>query len=359
MGVPNTHPGESDDCPDSLRQQGGEYSRDVVRKVGVQCPPSRRLLSPSHSRSFLRSSAVTDHPQLSENYDHSYLSANSISIYLQLLRNKVAETTFQSHQNTLQKLSSWHCEQRNYGSAPKLVGKFTEYLHLEADLAPSSVTGHIYTTLNYISYQINECPDTLRMSIIPILENISCSEATRRTLIDEFSENPSRAIGRSVRNLVLYLREREYGTRTHVYVALILASAGRPEQVRRLDTSDITQSGVAHINISDTYIVARTGLQQTHATQLPPYVVEVLETYLQHERKDPRTNDCQPLLTTSHGRASASTLRRSVKQANRAAHDYAAVRHDSKREELNSQEPTTVVPSDIWRVALSEVVDSE
>lgn len=86
----------------------------------------------------------------------------------------------------------------------------------------------------------------------------------------------------------------------------------------------------------------------------------MLETYLQHERKNPRTSDCQPLLTTTHGRASTSTLRRSIKQTSEAAQNYSTIRNDSQTQDLHSSdEPTTVVPSDVWRVALNEVVDSQ
>jgi len=275
---------------------------------------------------------------------------DSVDSYLGTLRQEVGEPTFYSHQNTLQK----------FVSLTNLVGGFTEHLLQDADLTPDSVVGHICTILNFGAYHTGECPEALRMSIIPILQNISCSQATRRTLVDEFSVDPNPAVRRSVQELVLYLREREYGTRIHVYVALILAATARPEQVRQLDKSALTQSGVAHLDISDTYIVARTGLQQTRTTRLPPDVLEVLDTYLQHERKNPRTSDCQPLLTTSHGRASTSTLRRSVKQASEAAHDYAAVRDDSQTQYLQfPDEPTTVAPSDVWRVALNEVVDSQ
>ncbi|MDH5020363.1 hypothetical protein [Halobacterium rubrum] len=290
----------------------------------------------------------------------SSLITDSVDTYLGTLRQEVAEPTFYSHQNTLQKFVSWHCDEGNNIPLANLVGGFTEHLFYEANLTLDSVVGHIYTILNYGAYHTGECPDILRMSLVPILQNVSCGEATRRTLVDEFSVNPSPAVRRSVQDLVLYLQEREYGTRTHVYVELILAATARPEQVRQLDKSDLTQSRAAHLNISDTYIVARTGLQQTRTTQLPPDVVEVLETYLQHEHKNPRTSDCQPLLTTSHGRASTSTLRRSVKQASEAAHGYAAIRDDSQRQDLDSPDkPPTVVPSDVWRVALNEVVENQ
>ena len=286
--------------------------------------------------------------------------ADSVSSYLARLRCEVAEPTFYSHQNTLQKLVSWHCEEKRGNSFPNLVGGFTEHLLNEEGLTLDSVVGHMYTILNFGAYHTGECPDVLRVSIVPTLQNISCAQAKRRTLVDEFSVNPNPAVRCSVKNLVRYLQEREYGTRTHVYVELILAATARPERVRQLDKSDLTQSGIAHLNISDTFIVARTGLQQTRTTQLPPNIVEVLENYVQHERKKPRTSDCQPLLTTSHGRASTSTLRRSVKQASEAANDYAAIGDDSQTQNLHSpNESTTVVPSDVWRVALNEVVENQ
>jgi hypothetical protein len=211
--------------------------------------------------------------------------------------------------------------------------------------------------LNFLAFHHQSNPDELRARFVSEIQSLSYPDSKKEPLTDEFSFSIDPRIARSVDALRVYLRQRQYGTRTHAFVEFIHATTGRPTQIRLLDHPDLhLDERTASIALPETYIIATKGLHNERTAVLPPYLTNILETYLEHERKTPSQSDCQPLFTTTHGRASVGTLRRSVKLASERALDYYAATHEPNPDDPSSANSvTTVVPSDIWREALNEV----
>jgi integrase len=215
--------------------------------------------------------------------------------------------------------------------------------------------------LNFLAFHHQSSPDELRVRLISEIQSLSCSESGKESLTKEFSFQADSETTRSVDALRQYLRQRQYGTRTHAYVELIHAARARPTQIRLLNRSDLhLEERTASIPLSETYLIAATGLHNEHCVDLSPDLTNVLETYIEYERETPSRSDCQPLFTTTHGRASVGTLRRGVKLASEKARDYHAATRESNSDDSSSLDSVvTVAPNDIYRVALNEVENTQ
>ncbi|SEW00724.1 hypothetical protein [Halobacterium jilantaiense] len=291
--------------------------------------------------------------------DHSLKTLEeSRKTYLQSLRVSTADATFFSHQNALRKFFSWYSPTANKPDSPgNTLAEFAKHLLTTLGQSVDTVAGHIHSLLNFLAFHHQSSPDELRVRLFSEIQLLSCPESAKESLSKEFGFQAGSEITRSVDALRAYLRQRQYGTRTHAYVELILAARARPTQIRLLNRSDLhLDEQTASIPLSETYLIAATGLHNEQTVDLPPDLTNVLETYIEHERKTPSQSGCQPLFTTIHGRASVGTLRRSVKLASEKARDYhCATRETNPDDRSPVDSVTAVVPSDIYRVALSDV----
>lgn len=283
-------------------------------------------------------------------------------IYLRTLRSKTPPTTVLSHQSSLKKFVTWCSTQRPLSeSTERVLSQFIWYLIDELELDVDTVVGHVYSLLSFCSCLYQESPAILQARLASELRARSFDKSSWDILVDEFDPQPTPEQQRSVNALLTYLRKRQYATRTHVFVEFVYETAGRPTQVRALNLSDIQlDQQFATISISENHVVATAGLHEDRTASLSSTLIGPLRTYLEHEHETQPQNEHQPLFTTAHGRASAGTLRKGVRSASNNAQEYASFDPETNcTEQGTPATAATVVPSDIWRVALNEVVDCQ
>lgn len=282
--------------------------------------------------------------------------------YLNALSTNAPDSTFFAHQSILRLFVPW-CQDESLkkkGLQKDHIAQFADYLYSEIGHSIATVTGHLSSLSNFLAYLHQSNPDLEKQQIAIALHEYSSSELTevKRRLITDCETTTAKG----VKALLSYLRKREYGTRTHVYVELIQETRSRPKQIRQIDISDLAlgESRVS-VNIPETHVVSDVGLVTHRIADLSDSTVDAIETYLNYERKEVAENDNKPFFTTSSGRASPSTLRRSVKRASKSASSYVPSRRDlgesSGNKVPDAQQAPPVVPTDIWKSAISTISD--
>jgi integrase len=273
-------------------------------------------------------------------------------VYLRTLRTEAPEPTFYSQQTALRKFRSWNGGDELCWRPEVVLTRFAEYLFEEQKLAIDTVKGHIYSLLNFLAFYEEKSPAVLRSGFVSNLTTTPDSGGLYASLRDEFAVNLSKQKHRAVRNLRWYLRRRHYGTREHAFVALIHSTAAPPSCIQTLDCSDYENDQCRiKVDVSKTHLVAEVDLLNERVVSLTPELREILESYLEYERKTPDCDD-EPLFATNHGRASLGTLRRAVETAGHEAQKQAGA--PSEAECDGSGDTLRVLPSDVWKAALKE-----
>lgn len=274
--------------------------------------------------------------------------------YLDALSTNAPDTTFYGHQTILNIFIPW-CRDEALKKADletSHLARFADYLFSEVGHSTATISGHFSSLSNFFSYLYQSDPDLLRHRIaIALHEYPSRRFKEVRT---ELTTDCESTTSDGVDALLSYLRTRQFGTRTHVFVELVWDTKSRPKQVRQIDISALDlDGGIVLVGIPETHIVSDVSLVTHRTADLSSSTVEAIETYLDYERNEVAQNDCSPLFTTSNGRASPSTFRRSVKRANDLASNYASSQNEV-REMLQTH---SIAPADIRACALSTITD--
>lgn len=280
----------------------------------------------------------------------SHLSL-SIERYHSLLLEEVPDSTFYSHQSSLSKFRDWlfatgECDMR----LTDCFIRFSQYLLKNERLSVPTVHGHLCTLVNLLAFHTNESPDILKCHVVCSLVNHpdASLQYLGERIVSDVGSNADPVLSSKISSLVTNLRQSQFGSRTHLYIELLLDTRSRPEQVRQLDLADIDiKKKQTVIGISETYLVSLVGLLTERVSTLSEDTLNALETYLEYEREKTASDGRRPLLTTHNGRASASTLRRSVKQASAAG----------APQSVDQSQP--VVPDDVWQYALSKIISQQ
>ncbi|WP_323173198.1 hypothetical protein [Natrialba sp. PRR66] len=279
--------------------------------------------------------------------------------YLSELSSSVPDSTFWSHQTAVIKLGEWVPE--SSFSEVWLEGhqlcRFIEDLTKNTTQDITTICGYINSLINLQSFIHQEDPTILKARLLSRMRSsdvIGDSEIDKR--IHGISTGADiQNISDRISSLVTYLRERQFGTRVHVYVELILDTCSQPGCVRDLELEDInSDNNTVVISIPETHLVSKAGLVTQRVTNISPETSEALEEFIAYERKEPTEISDSPLLTTSHGRASESTLRREVKQATESAEEYPGVASP-----LTRHQTSCVVPSEIWQYSILQLLEGQ
>jgi len=273
---------------------------------------------------------------------------SSLNTYLDRTAEQVPDTTYYSHKSLLSEFRDWYsvCPNEHKTSTTDILVQFLEFLLSES--GPSAtVRGHVSTLVNFFAYHCECDPEILMVHLASALRDQPDARLQRlgHHILDEDELSQSPALRSNISRFVTRLREGQFGTRTHVYLELLLDTMSRPEQVQQIDLVDLdAENGCIVVGVPETHVVGSVGLITERVAPLCTATLDALETYLKYERKEVRLNDPPPLLTTHCGRAASSTLRRSVKQTSQA------IFSDS------TGQAQPVLPNEVRRYAISAIL---
>jgi len=155
----------------------------------------------------------------------------------------------------------------------------------------------------------------------------------------------------AVETFINYLRESQYGSRTHGIVELILATHAPHKYIRKLNCEDIDlEKGTLEVGIPKTSAVRKYDLRSTRTVELPTHTVKAIRTYWEYDRKDLTGRDRSPLFTTSAGQISTATLHRSIQKQSESALSPAKIPSSQK-----ADSPESLSAKDIRQYSLTQI----
>ncbi|NGM70260.1 site-specific integrase [Natronolimnobius sp. AArcel1] len=288
-----------------------------------------------------------------------------VSTYLSQIPTSTALSTYQSHQSTTLAFQSWLINQQHNPPqlTAKIVAEYATY-QLERGYEPKTITGQACTLANLLAVIHKSDPSHEKARIahhIPDDADMATQVKMQLagTLLQE--KSPNGVSEEDVEAFLNYLQRSEYGTRTHVYAALLYYTGSNPAPLQELNCNDISiESKTVTLNLPETHLPVSTGIHTTRTASIPANVAESISTYLEHERDTSSEQQNKPLFTTPHGRASSSTLRRSVK---RASSDLSLWPREPDRpartSEQGSDSETVILPSDIQWAGISKTLNEQ
>jgi integrase len=243
--------------------------------------------------------------------------ADAVDLYLDARRDDAAKWTITSHRSRLRPFVEW-CLEEDVENMNELTGRdLYEYRvwrregeYSEGDveqLAPATLESALNTLKRFLKFAadieaVNE--DLFTKVPIPDLSNS-----------DEVSD--SKIVPERVPPILEHLQRYEFASRDHIVLLLIWHTGARLGGVRSIDVGDVDLEGESpaiefhHRPKQDTPL-KNDRLSERH-NRIHPKVAEVLEEYIDHRRTEV-TDDYgrRPLISTTHGRASRSTIRETV-----------------------------------------------
>lgn len=147
-----------------------------------------------------------------------------------------------------------------------------------------------------------------------------------------------------LKEILAHLDKYEYATREHAVWVLFAATGRRPSGLRALDCDDV------HLDEENPYIEFHhrgggeneTRLKNKKSSEntinLSDTAAEALQDYIDTHRIDIEENDREPLLTTSYGRLSDSSLRKYVYKWSRPCVTGSGCPESRKQEECEAME---------------------
>ncbi|WP_276298826.1 tyrosine-type recombinase/integrase [Halorussus lipolyticus] len=232
----------------------------------------------------------------------------AVDLYIDHRRDEVSDETLQSHRYRLKQFVLW-CEEEGITNMNDVSGRdlhaFRVHRREDADLELVSLQGQLSTLRVFLGFcaSIDAVPEGLRNKVM--LPTVSDSEQASKTNLE-----PDRAEA-----ALDYLERYHYASRNHVILLLLWRTGMRSGALRSLDLDDFDWDEPAvelvHRPEEDTPLKNAENSQRWVA--LSEHVARVVKDYRDGPREDV-TDDYgrRPVLTTSQGRASRSTVRNSV-----------------------------------------------
>lgn len=288
-------------------------------------------------------------PESSENLN------SFIQMYLQKVSKVNPESTYLSQKTHLSAFLRWYRNTTgDSATLQELVARYLRYI-LTSNLSISTIRDYASTLVNLLAYIHQENPEIIRERISTSL--LTSTNHRSQLLARELgSDSVNDTLQSKIQALRMYLRQRKFGCRTHVFVELVIDTKSSLEQIRKIDLAELNlEENNVSIGVPDTHLVSSLGLLTEHTVSLADTTVEVLETYIELQRDDVTEEGLKPLLTTFHGRASSVTLRRSVQEASEEAFRYCSEIDSVDLDCLSGKELQPMNPSHLRQYALSEI----
>jgi len=284
--------------------------------------------------------------------------SDTLTSYLDTLSKKVPASTCSSHKQDLKTFEHWYPFKEIAMSDIILVAaNFVEHIWKDTTSRYNETAGYIYSISNYFGYVCREDPELISIRLLHKMRKNIGKEVS--TLINKVScaltgdKGPSGASKQRICQSVSYLGKSCFGSRTHAFVKVILNTNARPCSVQKLNYSDFrADEGTLNLQISNQFLLGKYDVISTRRSEVSDNAKQVLLEYIKHNRISV-SGDSRPLFTTPHGRASPSTLRRSLQHASNNCVQSQYVGPEGERK-LSNDSLTPVQPSDIWWYAINQ-----
>lgn len=283
----------------------------------------------------------------------------AVDVYLSKLRSDIPSSTFRSHATAISNYQKWRSNLKHHQVSLdcQSLCEFIEHLSTKSKCRIDTICGYVCSLVNLQAYFTHRDPQVLKsLLLIRIRESDHLEYEQFRSRISKISRDSQEyAELNPFHVLFSYLRRFQFGTRTHAFVELILETNSLPSSVHLLNLEDVDlEEGTVTVKLPNTYLVTNIGLVTEKDVNLSPEALESIKEYLAYERTKSTDSGDRPLFTTSHGRASQSTLQRSVKQATKSAVNHPIVGLNS-----SPDEGYQLSPNDIWQYSISQLVEGQ
>lgn len=229
----------------------------------------------------------------------------TLELYLADRENNVTEGTIRSHRSRLSHFVRW-CEQEEITNLNNLTGRKLHRYRLwrrdEGDLSVATEKTQMDTLRVFIRWveSVDGAPEDIHVKIRS--PTLTGDDNVRDAMVD--TERAEELLG--------YLRRYEYATRPHVVIALMWHTMMRVGAIHSLDVADFDPEEksleVVHRPEKGTPIKNSTDGERLVA--LSDEVCQLLIDWIEQRRPDVTDeHGREPLITTSQGRAHATTLR--------------------------------------------------
>lgn len=262
-------------------------------------------------------------------------------MYLEARKDELSETTLSGHKYRIRAFLQW-CDEEDVDNLNDLSGRDLYRYRIwrregqgedRGEIRPVTLRGQLSTLRSYLRFaeEIDAVPEGLR-------EDVPLPSLTGAQNVSDTTLNPSR-----VEVILDYLNRYKYASRDHLTLLLMWHTGARVGGIRALDMDDVDVTGenpglrFRHRPESGTPLKNKAKGERWNA--ISDSVARVIRNYIEGPRKGIRDDyDRQPLLTTTQGRPSKSTLRSAVYQWTRPCFYGEECPHDRDPDECEATE---------------------
>lgn len=287
--------------------------------------------------------------------------SEGIDAYLQRVAEMAPSATFYSHQTVLEQFKDrTQLQSITYDEILEQGVNFVR--ELGGTYNADTIHAHITTIANLTAFLFCEDPGLVRHQLYDKLKRTctSLSEDKEQSITKYIigGTSPSGVSFEQIAEFVDCLRKRRFASREHAFTEVIIATKARPKLVREIDLSETDfELGIVEVGVSNQYLVGYYDLLTSRVVELGENISDVVSEYIEYERAQPSL-DPAPLFTTTHGRASSSTLRRSLKQSCVLTGEPETTTGASSQKE-GSENNLPILPRDIWWYAIKVELNNE
>ncbi|WP_410764755.1 tyrosine-type recombinase/integrase [Haloferax sp. DFSO60] len=244
----------------------------------------------------------------------------AVRMYLDARRDELADWTLKSHKYRLGAFVQW-CEENGIDDLNDLTGRdLFEYRIWRREgnfdvedgespkaIAPVTLKTQLTTLRAFLRFaaDVNAVPEDF-------YERVALPKISGTADVSDSTINPDRAPA-----ILDYLHRYHYASRRHVVFALLWETGARMGAIRGLDLRDLDLEGhnpiIQYVHRPETGTPIKNGYSGERHNAVSDRVGRMLQAYIDGPRIDKRDeNGRRPLLTTTQGRASTSTIRQDV-----------------------------------------------
>jgi len=283
-------------------------------------------------------------------------------MYEQEREGEVTDRTLQAHHYRLVHFIRW-CKQEGIDNMNDITGRKLHEYRLwrkeDGDLNTVSLRTQLETLRVFIKFceTVDAVPQDLHDKIL--LPTLSNEEEQREEILRT----------EQAEDVLEHLRRFEYASRTHVVLELLWHTGIRLGALHALDVDDY-DGGEERLEVRhrpETETCLKNGGEGERLIALNRDVCEVLDDWIDHQRPDGEDDHGRcPLLTTTQGRVSQTTIRETVYKATRPCYYGDGCPHDRDPEECegtdygyHSRCPSSVSPHSVRRGSITHFLSED